>query len=78
MNIKNMVVLTTAVLTLSSTAYAETMSNTGTPQTGKYTPGGRAPQAGSSTVPSSAPDQNQGSSDWYYDKDSYTWKQKSQ
>ena len=46
----------------------EIPSNTGTPQTGAFTPGGRTPQGLVS--------QNTGAEGWYYDEKTYTWKQK--
>ncbi len=62
-------------------------SNTGTPQTGMYTPGGRspqvpqnsAPQAGSvggQTPAAGAVDQNTGAGEVYFDEKTYTWKRK--
>lgn len=76
MKLNTMMVFTSAIIMLSTATYAESMSNTGTPQTGAYTPGGRAPQTNSNSAPSASPDQNKGSSDWYFDQKTYTWKQK--
>lgn len=55
------------------------MSNTGTPQTGQYTPGGRTPQAGvGGSAPSGNVNSNTGAEDYYYDPNSATWKRKNQ
>lgn len=83
---KKYIILGIFLATLTSlgvaSAYDQPMSNTGTPQTGMYTPGGRTPQAGSSDVggnaPSGAVNNNKGAGDYYYDEKTYQWKRKTQ
>lgn len=80
MNFIKTALLFSALFFLSATIFAESMSNTGTPPTGAYTPGGKAPQAGTGgSVPAAgSTDQNKGSGDWYYDDKAAQWKQKGQ